>query len=63
MISQKKIHLSKRVNTFILEGESLFGKDEPPSKRVSHHFEGRIEKGRMKGVSPLIRVNEKRLKS
>jgi hypothetical protein len=32
-ISQKKMHPSKRVNTFTLEGES-------PSKRVIHPFEG-----------------------
>jgi hypothetical protein len=32
-ISQKKIHPSKRVNAFTLEGES-------PSKRVNHPFEG-----------------------
>jgi hypothetical protein len=55
LISQKKIHPSKRVNAFTLVGESPFGKGESPSKRVNHLFErlmvkkGAIEKGSMKG--------------
>ena len=53
--SGKKIHPSKRVNVFTLEGESPFW-------RVNRQ-EVWVEKGWMKGESPFLRVNEKILKS